>query len=241
MKIEKKKYADGSKFSFAKKSAIATVLGMAAVFSLNACDDSTSASEGNSNHTTGPESSGATVPTSSSDEATPASSESASAVSSQEQKPSSSSQEQAPETSSQQQSPVSSSNEVVVDIPLSHEPISSSVMEALSAAAEASSSSTVPTPASAADTTTSSSADTASSAAGPESSSETVQPESSSESVNPASSSSQPSIWDIYDACEGLPRGSSVDIGGNVYLCPDGIGGAMGSMVTTFERDDIEV
>jgi hypothetical protein len=25
-----------------------------------------------------------------------------------------------------------------------------------------------------------------------------------------------------------------------VYLCPDGIGGAMGSMVTTFERDDIE-
>ena len=114
-------------------------------------------------------------------------------------------------------------------------------MEALSAAAEANSSSAAPTPASATDTTTSSSADTTSSAAGPESSSETVQPASSSESANPASSSSsQPSIWDIYDACDGLPRGSSVDIGGNVYLCPDGIGGAMGSMVTTFERDDIE-
>jgi hypothetical protein len=26
-----------------------------------------------------------------------------------------------------------------------------------------------------------------------------------------------------------------------VYLCPDGNGGGMGSMVTTFERDDIEV
>jgi hypothetical protein len=36
----------------------------------------------------------------------------------------------------------SSSSQVVVDIPLSHEPISSSVMEALSAAAESSSSST---------------------------------------------------------------------------------------------------
>jgi hypothetical protein len=26
-----------------------------------------------------------------------------------------------------------------------------------------------------------------------------------------------------------------------VYLCPDGNGGGMSSMVTTFERDDIEV
>ena len=113
-------------------------------------------------------------------------------------------------------------------------------MEALSAAAEANSSSAAPTPASTANSTTSSESGPTSSEATPESSSEAVQPESSSESVNPASSSSQPSIWDIYDACDGLPRGSSVDIGGNVYLCPDGIGGAMGSMVTTFERDDIE-
>ena len=78
MKIEKKKVKDSTIVSFAKKSAIATVLGMAAVFSLNACDDSSSASDNNSNQTTGPESSDANAPASSTDEATPASNESVS-------------------------------------------------------------------------------------------------------------------------------------------------------------------
>ena len=44
MKIEKRKVKDSTIVSLAKRSAIATVLGMSAAFSLNACDDSTSAS-----------------------------------------------------------------------------------------------------------------------------------------------------------------------------------------------------
>ena len=220
MKIEKRKVTEAKPLSVAAKSAMGVMLGVTTAATFIACG--------------GPMGEVSDVideNSSSSDEIQTPKSDSSS--------PESSNQAEGQQSNSEQAETKQSSSSKIVDIPLSHEPISSSVLEAISSALESSSSAAEP--ASATDTTTSSSADTTSSAAGPESSSETVQPASSSESANPASSSSsQPSIWDIYDACDGLPRGSSVDIGGQVYLCPDGIGGAMGSMVTTFERDDIE-
>ena len=206
MKIEKKKITGIKSISLAAKSALAATLGMFGALTLNACDDSTSASDNNSNQTTGPESSDANAPASSTDEATPASSESVSDATSQEKAPASSSQEQASETSSQQQSQASSSSKVV-DIPLSHESISSSVMEALSSALESSSSAAEPA---------------------------------SSESV-PASSASQPTEQELKDACQGSPGGTSVDIGGQMYLCPNSDGGVTFSMISTFERTDAEV
>jgi len=215
MKIEKKKIKNSPIVSFAQKSAIAAVLGMAAVFSLNACDDSTSASDNNSNQTTGPKSSDATAPTSSTDEATPASSESVSDSSNKEQTPASSSEEQASEASSQQQSQASSSSQVVVDIPLSHEPISSSVMEALSSVTESDSSANnrcIAVPGSEITVCT--------------------QTPSSSSSSNAQSSSSS-----ANNACTNVP-------GSDIIICPDQSlphSSAMMSMVTTFEKTDIEV
>ena len=221
MKIEKKKVKDSTIVSFAKKSAIATVLGMAAVFSLNACDDSSSASDNNSNQTTGPESSDATAPASSADEATPASNESVSDAASQENAPASSSQEQASETSSQQQSQASSSSKVV-DIPLSHEPISSSVMEALSAAAESSSSATTPTSSSSSDVKF---GDT------------------------PNNDTICPPPFPSSDPCKCVPDGTTVEyqteFGVQLITCPlpasSQSSGFSFSMVTTFEKTDIEV
>ena len=221
MKIEKKKVKDSTIVSFAKKSAIATVLGMAAVFSLNACDDSSSASDNNSNQTTGPESSDATAPASSADEATPASNESVSDAASQENAPASSSQEQASETSSQQQSQASSSSKVI-DIPLSHEPISSSVMEALSAAAESSSSATTPTSSSSSDVKF---GDT------------------------PNNDTICPPPFPSSDPCKCVPDGTTVEyqteFGVQLITCSlpasSQSSGFSFSMVTTFEKTDIEV
>ena len=221
MKIEKKKVKDSTIVSFAKKSAIATVLGMAAVFSLNACDDSSSASDNNSNQTTGPESSDATAPASSADEATPASNESVSDAASQENAPASSSQEQASETSSQQQSQASSSSKVI-DIPLSHEPISSSVMDALSAAAESSSSATTPTSSSSSDVKF---GDT------------------------PNNDTICPPPFPSSDPCKCVPDGTTVEyqteFGVQLITCPlpasSQSSGFSFSMVTTFEKTDIEV
>ena len=221
MKIEKKKIKNSTIVSFAKKSAVAAVLGMAAVFSLNACDDTSSASDDNSNQTTGPESSDATAPTSSIDEATPASSESVSDAASQEQAPASSSEEQASEASSQQQSQASSSSKVV-DIPLSHEPISSSVMEALSAAAESSSSSTP---------TTNSSSSYIKFGDGPE------------------TDTTCPPMFPSTDPCKCVPDGTTVEyqteFGVQLITCPQpnssqNMDGFSFSMVTTFERTDVE-
>ena len=212
MKIEKKKVLGGQPLSKAAKSAIAATLGMAAAFTLNACDDSSSAKDDDveplggivapDEYRGGPESSSEAV------------------------SPASSSETAEPETSSETVSPASSSSKTV-DIPLSQEPISSSLMEAISAALESSSSATEPT----------SSADT------PESSSETVQPGSS--TVEPASSSSGGAWGDepIINPCDGVPAGTSVDYGGQLYLCPNSSssgGGMMFSMISTFERTDIE-
>ena len=218
MKIEKKKISGGKPLSAAAKSAIAATLGMAAAFTLNACDDSSSAKDDDV------EPLGGIVapdeyrgdPESSSEAASPASS----------------SETAEPETSSETDSPASSSSKTV-DIPLSQEPVSSSLMEAISSALESSSSAAEPT---------SSETAPASSAIAPESSSETVQPGSS--SVTPASSSSINGWGDpVVNPCEGVPAGTEVEYGGQLYLCPNSSssgGGMMFSMISTFERTDID-
>lgn len=222
MKIEKRKISGGKPLSATAKSAIAATLGMAAAFTLNACDDSSSAKDDDVEPIGGivapdpdeykyrgdPESSSEAV------------------------SPASSSETAEHETSSETVSPASSSSKTV-DIPLSQEPISSSLMEAISAALESSSSATEPT---------SSETAPASSAIAPESSSETVQPGSS--SVTPASSSSINGWGDpVVNPCEGVPAGTEVEYGGQLYLCPNSSssgGGMMFSMISTFERTDIE-
>lgn len=212
MKIEKKKISGSRPLSAAAKSAIATALGMAAAFTLNACDDTVS---GGSEEPLG----GDVAPE---EVIPPASSDSPETANS-------SSQAEGPASSDQAKSTLSSSSEKIVDIPLSQEPVSSSVAEAISAMMESSSSEVAPT---------SSDAAPASSAVAP-TSSETA-PESSSD-VTPSSSSNNG--W-------GNPNSSSVDYSEecpdndpyciNYYFCRDNPSGCMaGSMVTTFERDDI--
>lgn len=207
MKIEKKKVLGGQPLSKAAKSAIAATLGMAAAFTLNACDDSSSPTSGQvfepidsssseENHEplggdVGPEE---VIPPDSSD--------------SPETTSSSSQAEPTPESSSQVEPPASSS-QVAVDIPQSHETFSSSVLEALSSAAESSSST--------ADTST---------------------------IDKPASSSSlaQPSYKEIQELCEDKPAGATVEYNSLLYVCPDHNGpGMLASMVTTFERTDLDV
>lgn len=222
MKIEKRKISGGKPLSATAKSAIAATLGMAAAFTLNACDDSSSAKDDDVEPIGGivapdpdeykyrgdPESSSEAV------------------------SPASSSETAEPETSSETVSPASSSSKTV-DIPLSQEPVSSSLMDAISSALESSSSAAEPT---------SSESVPASSAIAPESSSETVQPGSS--SVTPASSSSINGWGDpVVNPCEGVPAGTEVEYGGRLYLCPNSSssgGGMMFSMISTFERTDIE-
>jgi hypothetical protein len=233
MKIEKRKISGGKPLSATAKSAIAATLGMAAAFTLNACDDSSSAKDDDV------EPLGGIVapdeyrgdPESSSEAASPASS----------------SETAEPETSSETVSPASSSSKTV-DIPLSHEPVSSSLMDAISSALESSSSEAAPTsstiaPESSAIAPTSSEIVPTSSAIAPESSSETAQPGSS--SVTPASSSSINGWGDpVVNPCEGVPAGTEVEYGGRLYLCPNSSssgGGMMFSMISTFERTDVEV
>ena len=240
MKIEKRKISGGKPLSATAKSAIAATLGMAAAFTLNACDDSSSAKDDDV------EPLGGIVapdeyrgdPESSSEAASPASS----------------SETAEPETSSETVSPASSSSKTV-DIPLSQEPVSSSLMEAISSALESSSSEAAPTsstiapessaiaPESSAIAPTSSETAPTSSAIAPESSSETAQPGSS--TVTPASSSSINGWGDpVVNPCEGVPAGTGVEYGGRLYLCPNSSssgGGMMFSMISTFERTDVEV
>lgn len=233
MKIEKRKISGGKPLSATAKSAIAATLGMAAAFTLNACDDSSSAKDDDV------EPLGGIVapdeyrgdPESSSEAASPASS----------------SETAEPETSSETVSPASSSSKTV-DIPLSHEPVSSSLMEAISSALESSSSKAAPTtstiaPESSAIAPTSSETAPTSSAIAPESSSETAQPGSS--SVTPASSSSINGWGDpVVNPCEGVPAGTGVEYEGRLYFCPNSSssgGGMMFSMISTFERTDVEV
>ena len=205
MKIEKRKVFQSRPLPQATKSAIAAALGLAASFTLNACDDNSSPSSGQvvepiDNSSSSEEKieplGGLVAP----DEyrAPPESSSEAAS-------PESSGEKVGPKTSSETVTAASSSSQTV-DIPLSHEPVSSSLMEAISSALESSSSAAEPT------------------------SSETV----------PASSASQPTEQELKDACQGSPGGTSVDIGGKMYLCPDTGGGMMFSMISTFERTDIE-
>lgn len=181
-----------------------------------------------------------------------------------------------------------SSSSKYLDIPQSHEAISSEVLEALSSASQPASSVTQPTNnstelASSAAQSTNSSASTPSSAAQPISSStqgissatqpasstatlvtssaeakssatqqqsSTAQPTSSS-ATTPASSAVQPasSSFDHWgtaiNPCDGLPAGSTVETDFQVIICPDSSNSSWSShgfsMVTTFERDDIEV
>lgn len=218
MKIEKKKITGNKQLSAAAKSAIAATLGMAAAFTLNACDDSSSAKDDDIVPLGGivapDEYRG--DPESSSEAASPASS----------------SETAEPETSSETVSPASSSSKIV-DIPLSQEPVSSSVAEAISSLMESSSSQAAPESSEAAPT------------------SSTVAPGSSSEAT-PASSDDTPSSsshsgWNNWPAD---PSSSSKDYSDvcpdndpwciQVHMCEDRPDGCMAaSMVTTFERDDI--
>ena len=217
MKIEKKKITGDKQLSVAAKSAIAAALGMAAAFTLNACDDTSSASN--------EEPLGGDMPPE--DIIPPASSDSPETTSS----------------SSELESTPSSSSEKIVDIPLSQEPVSSSVEEAISSLMESSSSEAAP----------------ASSAVAPESSSDVVPPVSSEAaptSSETATSSSSYVQWGPIGSSSSSqngwvqPRSSSVDYSEecpdndpyciNYYFCRDNPSGCMaGSMVTTFERDDV--
>jgi len=216
MKIEKKKITGDKQLSAAAKSAIAVALGMAAAFTLNACDDTSSASN--------EEPLGGDMPPE--DIIPPASSDSPETTSS----------------SSELESTPSSSSEKIVDIPLSQEPVSSSVEEAISSLMESSSSEAAP----------------ASSAVAPKSSSDVVPPASSETvptSSETATSSSSYAQWGPGSSSSSQngwvqPRSSSVDYSEecpdndpyciNYYFCRDNPSGCMaGSMVTTFERDDI--
>ena len=217
MKIEKKKVYGSRSLSTAAKSTLVAALGMAATFALNACDDSSSTGGDDSVEPLG----GDVAPQ---DIIPPESSDSQTATSSSEAaSPATSSETAGPETSSETVTPSSSSQ--IVDIPLSHEAVSSSVQEALSSMMESSSSEAAP----------------ASSEVAPTSSA--VAPESSS---NVAPSSSSRGVWGDW----GDPSSSSIDYSEecpdndpyciHVHMCQDHPEGCMAaSMVTTFERDDI--
>jgi len=197
MKIEKKKVAGNKPLSTAAKSAIAATLGITAAFTLNACDDSSSPTSGqvvepidSSSSEENYEPLGGDVAP---EEVIPpdyANSSEATSSSSETVGPESSS-ETTLESSSQAEPPASSSSQVAVDIPQSHETFSSSVLEALSSAAESSSSQKQPT---------------------------------------------------IEELCDGTPGGTTVEYNSLLYVCPDHNGpGMIASMVTTFERTDLDV
>lgn len=203
MKIEKRKVSQSKPLSTATKSAIAATLGMAAAFTLNACSagdplsgdivfpveedpnpGSSSSSEENHEPLGGDAAPEDVIPPDS------ANSSEATTTSSETVGPESSS-ETTLESSSQAEPPASSSSQVAVDIPQSHETFSSSVLEALSSAAESSSSQKQPT---------------------------------------------------IEELCDGTPGGTTVEYNSLLYVCPDHNGpGMLASMVTTFERTDLDV
>ena len=197
MNIEKRKVTEAKPLPVAAKSALAATLGLTVASTFIACmggciDDTPTSIPDDPQP--------APSSTTSNDEATPESSSATETLqSSSEQTPAQQSSSEQAETSQ------SSSSQMVVDIPLSHEHISSSVMEALSAAAESSSS------------------DAASESSAVESTSSSSSPQTSSSSAN--------------NECIKAP-------GSDIIICPDQSlphSSAMMSMVTTFERTDIEV
>lgn len=224
MKIEKRKVTEAKPLSVAAKSAITAALGLTVASTFIACmggciddtptsipdDPQPAPSSTTSNDEATPESSSATETLQSSSEQTPA-------------QQSSSEQAEAQQSSSEQaETSQSSSSQVVVDIPLSHEHISSSVMEALSAAAESSSSATTPTSSSSSDIKF---GDT------------------------PNNDTICPPPFPSSDPCKCVPDGTTVEyqteFGVQLITCPlpasSQSSGFSFSMVTTFEKTDIEV
>ena len=230
MEIEKRKVTEAKPLSVAAKSAITAALGLTVASTFIACggdsipndfqdpessDDSTLTSSDtaptSASEVSQPNSSSATA----SDEATPKSS------SATEPLQSSSEQTAAQQSSSEQaETSQSSSSQVVVDIPLSHEPISSSVLEALSSAAESSSSATTPTSSSSSDI-----------------------------KFGDSPKEECPSAFPSSDPCKCVPDGTTVEyqteFGVQLITCPlpasSQSSGFSFSMVTTFEKTDIEV
>ena len=194
MNIEKRKVTEAKPLPVAAKSALAATLGLTVASTFIACmggciDDTPTSIPDDSQP--------APSSTTPNDEATPESSSPAETLQS------SSEQAEAQQSSSEQaETSQSSSSQVVVDIPLSHEHISSSVMEALSAAAESSSSAT--------------------------------------KTDSSAATESSSSSFDHYQGeCPDGPLSPTC----NLKYCetPDGPCTPVVSMVTTFERTDIEV
>ena len=230
MEIEKRKVTEAKPLSVAAKSAITAALGLTVASTFIACggdsipndfqdpessDDSTLTSSDTAPTSTSevsqPNSSSATT----GDEATPESSSATEPLqSSSEQTPAQQSSSEQAETSQ------SSSSQVVVDIPLSHEPISSSVLEALSSAAESSSSATTPTSSSSSDV-----------------------------KFGDSPKEECPSAFPSSDPCKCVPDGTTVEyqteFGVQLITCPlpasSQSSGFSFSMVTTFEKTDIEV
>ena len=231
MEIEKRKVTEAKPLSVAAKSAITAALGLTVASTFIACggdsvpndfqdpessDDSTLTSSDTAPTSTSEDSQPSSSNATTGDEATP---ESSSAT---EPLQSSSEQAEAQQSSSEQaETSQSSSSQVVVDIPLSHEPISSSVLEALSSAAESSSSATTPTSSSSSDIKF---GDT------------------------PNNDTICPPPFPSSDPCKCVPDGTTVEyqteFGVQLITCPlpasSQSSGFSFSMVTTFERTDVE-
>ncbi len=216
MNIEKKKVERRTKLSSIAKKAIATSLGIAASATFIAC---------------GMDMADQPIP---------------------DTEPSS------PSTESSDSNDISSSSKYL-DIPQSHEAISSEVLEALSSAAESANSS-ASAPASAADSSASSLANAPSSVVQPHSSATQNLSSSSAVPSSPSSSSFKfgdtlpdyqecPPPFPSTDPCKCVPDGTTVEyqteFGVQVIMCPQSSNSSWPShgfsMVTTFERDDIEV
>lgn len=218
MNIEKKKIERRTKLSSISKKAIATSLGIVSSVTYIACDGGDMSTDPTSD----------TVPNGPTKE------------------------------SSDSQQNFSSSSKYL-DIPQSHEAISSEVLEALSSAAESVNSSSA-APASAADSSATSLANAPSSVVQPHSSATQNLSSSSTVPSNPSSSSFKfgdtlpdyqecPPPFPSTDPCKCVPDGTTVkyqtEFGVQVIICPDSSNSSWPShgfsMVTTFERDDIEV
>jgi hypothetical protein len=224
MKIEKRKVTEAKPLSVAAKSAMGVMLGMTTAATFIACggpvgeiSDAIDENSSSSNDIQAPKSDSSSPESSNQAETQQSSSE-------QSEAQQNSAEQTGAQQSGQEQTETkqSSSSQVVVDIPLSHEPISSSVMEALSAAAESSSSSTPPT-------------------------------NSSSSHIKfgdgPETDTTCPPMFPSTDPCKCVPDGTTVEyqteFGVQLITCPQpnssqNMDGFSFSMVTTFERTDVE-
>ena len=222
MEIEKRKVTEAKPLSVAAKSAMGVMLGVTTAATFIACGgpmgEVSDAIDENS-------SSSDEIQTPKSDSSSPESSNQAETQQSSSEQ-SEAQQNSAEQTGAQQsgqeqtETKQSSSSQVVVDIPLSHEPISSSVLEALSSAAESSSSATTPTSSSSSDI-----------------------------KFGDSPKEECPSAFPSSDPCKCVPDGTTVEyqteFGVQLITCPlpasSQSSGFSFSMVTTFEKTDIEV